>query len=102
MHYLHKLKIEKEEKPLFAMKDSILHGAPKNDNEHLMDLIAATILVPKDDFVKELKKRGVAPIEDIDKAKNVGYSIIKELSEKYDVDANMIVRRIVEVSQYVV
>ena len=100
-HYLHKLKMENEEKPMFAMKDSILHGIKKDDNEHLMDLIAATILVPKDYFVQDIKNADIGVVEDIEKAKNVGYAVIKELAEKYNVNADMIVRRIVEVSQYV-
>ncbi len=99
-HYIHELRGKSEEEALVAMKDSILHGEEKSDVEHLMDLFSASILVPKDDFLKDMEKYSIQKTRDIKEASKVSFNTIRELAEKYDVDEDLIIRRITEVSCY--
>lgn len=99
-HYIHELRDKKEDEVLFAMKDSILHGVAKSDLENLIDLIAASILVPKDEFLSDMKKYGIKKTTEIDEAKKTSFNAIIELSAKYDVAEDLIIRRVVEVSCY--
>lgn len=100
-HYIHESKGKKEEDVLFAMKDSILHDEQKSEIEDLMDFMAATILVPKDLFLEDLKDLQIAKVSSINETKNIEIGKIEKLAKKYNVDAKMIMRRIFEVSDYV-
>ncbi|MBQ8684969.1 MAG: ImmA/IrrE family metallo-endopeptidase [Clostridia bacterium] len=99
-HYIHDLRGKSEEEALVAMKDSVLHGKEKNDLEHLMDLFAASILVPKDDFLVDMKSFAIKKTRDVKEAARVSFNIVRELAEKYDVNEDLIIRRIAEVSCY--
>lgn len=100
-HYIHELRGKKEEEVFVAMKDSILHGNEKSELEHLMDLFAASILVPKDNFLKDMEEMGIQKTRDVTQAAYVSFRIIMDLAEKYDVNEDLIIRRIAEVSCYV-
>lgn len=83
---------------LFATKDHILHDTKKTYKENLMDLMAATILVPKKIFVEDMHKNDIKYISSFEKVKEVEPWKIELLANKYNVDPTMIERRIYEVS----
>ena len=105
-HYIHRYLTDDADKLWVAEKDRIFHGDEKEQIEHDMDYLAAAMLVPKEDFILDLKKYSFDFDKFVDKAKqelrrDVSEQMIKELSAKYYVDEPVISRRIVEVSYYV-
>lgn len=100
-HYIFESKKQPESEMLFAMKDSILHGDEKSAFENLMDLFAASILVPKEEFLKDIKKYQIKKAYTVDEAASkLSFNVVLALAEKYDVEETLILRRIAEVSHY--
>lgn len=90
----------------FATKDKIYHDKDKPMIEHDMDYLAAAMLVPKNQFLNELNYYDVdlAKIKgaksDLEVRKNVNQDLINYFAERYNVETDVIVKRIAEVSYY--
>lgn len=97
-HYIHASKGKADADVIFAMKDSILHDKEKTDEENIMDLMAAAILVPQKMFVADMKENEINYVSSFEEAKNVSFGKIDSLATKYNVNKIMIIRRIYEVS----
>lgn len=83
----------------FAFKDKIYHGAEKPLEEHEMDYMAAAILVPKKKFklyLDVLKVKGNFTKDTVEDA--VHPFIVELLANKFQVDTDLIYRRIIEVA----
>lgn len=96
-HFIVESKKKDEKDILLAMKDSILHDEKKDDNENRMDLIAAAILVPKELFLRDLEEKKISGISKYEDAKNIAFWKIDDLAKKYNVNPELITRRIFEV-----
>lgn len=100
-HYITKLEecsnYEESKEVLFATKDRIFHGGEKSELEHDMDYMAAAILVPKDEFKKYLDKFHIKETV-IEKAEKIDQQILNFLSYTFNVEEDVIIRRVVEVS----
>lgn len=88
---------------LIAARETLVHGENKPAIEHEMDYLAAAILVPKEQFKRELDatqiKYGHLHTES-DVVKNIPIQIISEFATRYRVPKQLIIRRIAEVSYY--
>jgi len=100
-HYIRKLKEQEESKMLFAMKDSILHNEEKDASENEMDYMSAAVLVPMDSFVGFIELFGLKNIKEFSDVKKVSKSKINYLANYYNVEEELIKRRIVEAARYV-
>ena len=102
-HYIHHLsEVGDSSKLVVALKDNILHDNKKTDLENQMDYMAAAILVPMDSFIEELRGLGIKGITKIEQVRDQVEKIkINYLATLYEVDADLIERRIVEACTYV-
>lgn len=82
----------------YAFKDKIFHGEEKTILEQEMDFMSAAILVPKKQMKEYLKIFKIEGKSDIKSAKQVNSLIIDLLADKFNVNTDVIYRRIVEVS----
>lgn len=81
-----------------AAKDKVLHKSEKPIREHLMDYMAANILVPKKDFLTELNNLNVDVTAAAKDPSILSESIIDYLSHVFNVNEEVIRRRIKEVA----
>lgn len=81
-----------------AAKDKVLHKSEKPIREHLMDYMAANILVPKKDFLTELNNLNVDVTAVAKDPSALSESIIDYLSHVFNVNEEVIRRRIKEVA----
>lgn len=101
------LKKSKSNKQLFfATKDNVYHDYDKSQLEHDMDYLAAAILVPKHQFIEELESFGidVKKFKDLKKEeviRGISISDLEYFAKRYNVETEVIIKRIVEVSYYV-
>lgn len=90
---------------IFAEKDKIFHGERKKKEENDMDYLAAAMLIPKDQFINELKNFNI-PLENFkdktiaDIKQNIQSIFIDFFVKRYNVKEAVIIRRIAEVSYY--
>lgn len=83
--------------PIIALKDRIFHNEDKSKEEQIADYMAAAILVPFDEFKKDLLDNGLSlPIE-YSNAQKLDPILIENLATSYNVEPNLIIRRIAEV-----
>lgn len=104
-HYITKKENIGQDKVLFAMRDKIFHGEEKSKEENDMDYMAAAILVPKEEFLKDLNVLKIDLNKICDHKEGTVYDVVEEkdirlLSRAYNVTDEVIVRRIAEVSYY--
>jgi len=103
-HYMYESLASGGKKLMFAERDKVLHGEEKSERENDMDYLAASMLVPKDKFIQELKSFNIlngqvfTSEEEVQKA--VKPIFISFFADQYRVRKQLIVRRIAEVSQY--
>ena len=86
-----------------AAKDTLRHGSDKPQLEHDMDYLAAAILVPFEQFKKELdsKKINYKNLRtESDVTNKFPIGVIKDFAKRYRVTQQLIVRRIAEISYY--
>ena len=101
-HFIRKSKGMDGKELLFALKDNIFHDNKKSKEENEMDYMAAAILVPMDSFLNELKELKIKGLFSLEEVENrVDFKNIAYLTTVYDVDADLIKRRIVEACKYV-
>lgn len=102
-HYITEVKDKQPSEVLIAAKDKLYHGKEKSSHEHDMDYLAAAILVPKNQFIWELKALdinfGTLHSEE-EVRKNIQPDLIAFFAKRYRVKEQLIVRRIAEVSYY--
>lgn len=100
-------KYNQKKQLFFAAKDKIYHDKYKPVIEHDMDYLAAAILVPKEQFKIELISNDVelTKLKDIknelDVRKNVNQDLIDYFADRYNVETDVIIKRIAEVAYYV-
>lgn len=104
-HYITQKENIGQDKVLFAMRDKIFHGEAKSQEENDMDYMAAAILVPKEEFLKDLNILKIDLSKIYDHKEGTVYDVVEEkdiklLSRAYNVTDEVIVRRIAEVSYY--
>lgn len=88
---------------IVAAKDTFKHGADKEPIEHDMDYLAAALLVPQDQFMRELEAMDLKYSNlhtENDVIQNIPISIISDFANRYRVSKQLIIRRIAEVSYY--
>lgn len=86
-----------------AAKDKLRHGKEKPKSEHDMDYLAAAILVPFEQFKRELDATGVSYAElhtETDVFAKIPL-IVDTFARRYRVSPQLIARRVSEVSYYV-
>ena len=105
-HYITAYDESKDENNQFvvAAKETYRHGTDKPDVEHEMDYLGAALLVPKEQFMRELDGMKVNYKNlhtENEVMKSISYDIISEFATRYRVSKQLIIRRIAEVSYYV-
>lgn len=105
-HYITESEKKSDGALLFAERDKIFHGKEKRPEENDMDYLAAAMLVPKNQFLEELKSLKIDLISLADRTESgvrekISPFIIDFLARRYNVKEDVIVRRIAEVSFYV-
>lgn len=106
-HYITAYDESKDEKNQFvvAAREIYGYGVEKPDTEQEMDYLGAAILVPKEQFMRELDALKVKYKDlhtESEVMKNVSYDIISDFANRYRVTKQLIIRRIAEVSYYAV
>lgn len=87
--------MSKHRKEIVATRDTIFHKEEKDITEHMMDYMAATLLVPANEFKNAIKALNVSfPC----KAEEVASDIIEYLAYKFIVDEDVIRKRFDEVA----
>lgn len=104
-HYITAYNESKDENNqiLIAARETLTHGVNKPEIEHQMDYLAAAILVPKEQFKRELDAIQIKYDQlhtEADVVKNIPIQIISEFATRYRVHKQLIIRRIAEVSYY--
>ncbi len=82
---------------VFAAKDKLFHDEDKDIEEHIMDYMAASILVPKEEFNKDLERLSLQNVKTKEDVKNVSPDDIEYLAYRYNVESKLIRRRFLEV-----
>lgn len=113
-HYITKLsditeknsKTDQKKQLFFAAKDRMYHDKNKKPIEHKMDYLAAAILVPREQFQTELISNNIElekfkGASELDIKRNIGKNTIDYFAERYNVESEVIIKRIAEVSYYV-
>ncbi len=93
----------KHEKVFLALKDNLNHGPDKSQDEHDADYLAAAILVPMRQFKFELELLDIDYknlISEQEVTAKVPNEIIQFFAKRYRVNAQLIIRRVAEVSAY--
>lgn len=104
-HYITAYDESKDESNQFvvAARETYKHGANKPFTEHQMDYLGAAILVPKEQFKRELDVMNINYSNlhtENDVMKNIPYNVISYFANRYRVPKRLIIRRIAEVSYY--
>lgn len=104
-HYITKYSESKDDNSqiLIAARETLRHGENKSAIEHDMDYLAAAILVPQEQFKRELDAIKIKYDQlhtEADVVKNIPIQIISEFATRYRVHKQLIIRRIAEVSYY--
>lgn len=82
----------------YAFKDEIYHGKEKSQLEQDMDYMAAAILVPRKIFKVYLDALGITGEYTKDTVKNVNLVLVDLLADRFQVERDLIYRRIIEVA----
>ena len=104
-HYITEAERSGNKTPLFAERDNIFHGMEKRDEENDMDYLAAAMLIPKNQFIEELKTlqidlKSLLGKSVVEVKKNVSLLFIDFLAKRYNVKEEVVIRRIAEVAYY--
>ena len=104
-HYIREVMSNSPHEVLVAERDRIFHGIDKDPIEDEMDYMAAALLVPQHLFISDLKQLNIKwgsfkdkETEDVRQA--LGPGIIAYLAQKYCVNEEVVLRRVLEVSYY--
>lgn len=96
----------KKKQLFFAARDKIYHDKDKPRIEHDMDYLGAAMLVPKNQFIIELISNDVELTKfqnvksELEIRKNINQNLIDYFADRYNVEADVIIKRIAEVSYY--
>lgn len=96
-HYINN-RMSKHKSKTIAARDTIYHDKDKSPEEDQMDYMAAAILVPREEFKEDLKAFNLSGIKKIEEAEKLNENILSMLASRYNVEKDVIIRRIVEVS----